>query len=114
MPKSLKLVALVVLFSFPGGVANVWAAPADAVPAPASQTAPAAQAPSIRASIEALRHSSLLLPPARPEAAAAQAPAGSGGGRHLGVAAKTAIWIAAITVTSAWAYKTFSVTRGTD
>jgi hypothetical protein len=114
MRKSLKLVALALLFSFPGGVASAWAAPADPVPAPVAQPAASAPAPSIRASLESLRHSPLVLAPARPAAAAAQAPAQSGGGRHLSGAAKAAIWIAAVTVTSAWAYKTFSVTRGTD
>lgn len=32
----------------------------------------------------------------------------------MGAATKAAIWIAAVTVTGVWAYKTFSVTRGTD
>jgi small nuclear ribonucleoprotein (snRNP)-like protein len=35
-------------------------------------------------------------------------------GPNLSTRAKTAIWLAAVTVVIVWAYKTFSVTRGTD
>lgn len=126
MRKLLKPVAIAVLCSLAPGVAAAWAAPtsgatalvavassdvsAAAVPAPASTAGPR---PSIRGSVEALRQSSLVRlpnPPARTDRAAAQ----SGGRRHMSSAAKAAIWIAALTVTGAWAYKTFSVTRGTD
>ena len=115
MRKSTKLVALAVLFAFAPGVASAWAAPAsDARPvvtAPAPAPPPAA-GPSIRASVEALRHASL------PRCGSVQtreaAPAQSGGERRLSTAAKAAIWIGAGTVAGVWAYKTFSVTRGTD
>jgi hypothetical protein len=111
MRKSLKLVALAVLFSFPGGVVTASAAPSSDATAPAVVApAPATKAPSIRASIEAVGRSSIVLMRTQPDTAPPQ----SGGGRHLSGAAKAAIWIAAISVTSAWAYKTFSVTRGTD
>lgn len=115
MRKSTKLVALAVLFACAPGGASAWAAPAsDARPvvtAPAPAPAPAA-GPSIRASVEALRHASL--PPLRQRAERAAAPAQSGGERRLSSAAKAAIWIGAGTVAGIWAYKTFSVTRGTD
>jgi hypothetical protein len=35
------------------------------------------------------------------------------GGPKVGTAAKTAIWVAVVVVGTAWAYKTFSETRGT-
>ena len=114
MRKSMKLVALAVLFAVAPGGASAWAAPASdaklAVTAPAP--APPAAGPSIRASVEALRHASL--PPLRQRAEREAAPAQSGGERRLSSAAKAAIWIGAGTVAGIWAYKTFSVTRGTD
>ena len=115
MRKSMKLVALAVLFAFAPGGASAWAAPDSdarpAVAAPAPAPPPPAR-PSIRASVEALRHAPL--PPLRQRAERQAAPAQSGGERRLSTAAKAAIWIGAGTVASIWAYKTFSVTRGTD
>jgi hypothetical protein len=108
MRKLTKLVAITVFFSF---VSAIGTAAAD--PAPATSS-PAPRAPSIRASVEALRQSPIVLLPARPERAPAAAAAQSGGGRGLSNAAKAAIWVTAISVASVWAYKTFSVTRGTD
>lgn len=114
MRKSTKLVALAVLFALAPGVASAWAAPAsDARPVvTAPAPAPPAAGPSIRASVEALKHVSL--PPLRQRAEREAAPAQSGGERRLSSAAKAAIWIGAGTVAGVWAYKTFSVTRGTD
>jgi hypothetical protein len=36
------------------------------------------------------------------------------GGGGLGTGAKIGIWLGAVVIGSVWAYKTFSVTRGTD
>jgi hypothetical protein len=49
---------------------------------------------------------------AAPRQARAQQTKPDGGG--LGTGAKVGIWLGAIVVGSVWAYKTFSVTRGTD
>jgi hypothetical protein len=98
------------MFVLATAVAPAWAATSDE-PSPALVRPPTAP-PSIRGSLEALRRSPLVLLPARREPAAATVQ--SGGGRGMNTAAKAAIWIAAIGVTSVWAYKTFSVTRGTD
>lgn len=51
-------------------------------------------------------------PVAPKRAKAHQQPNPGGGG--LGTGAKIGIWLGAIAIGSVWAYKTFSVTRGTD
>jgi hypothetical protein len=48
-----------------------------------------------------------------PKQARAQQQSNPGGG-GLGTGAKVGIWLGAIAIGSVWAYKTFSVTRGTD
>jgi hypothetical protein len=48
-----------------------------------------------------------------PKRARAQQQTNPGGG-GLGTGAKVGIWLGAIAIGSVWAYKTFSVTRGTD
>jgi hypothetical protein len=51
--------------------------------------------------------------PVAPKRTRAQAQADPGG-KGLGTGAKVGIWLGAIAIGSVWAYKTFSVTRGTD
>jgi hypothetical protein len=53
-------------------------------------------------------------PQAKAGAAQATQPQVGGGGGGMPVAAKAAIWVGAVAVAGVWAYKTFSVTRGTD
>src|SRR5262245_4049270 len=97
MRQSPKLVALAVFFSFPAGVSHAWADPGpDSRPAALVLPAPANAAP-IRASLEALRHTSLVAKPTRVERAATQTSAQPGGHR-MSNAAKAAIWIGAVTV----------------
>jgi hypothetical protein len=50
---------------------------------------------------------------AAPKRTRAQAQADPGG-KGLGTGAKVGIWLGALVVGGVWAYKTFSVTRGTD
>ena len=51
--------------------------------------------------------------PAAPKRTRAQAQPDPGG-KGLGTGAKVGIWLGAIVIGGVWAYKTFSVTRGTD
>jgi hypothetical protein len=108
MRMSTKLVAIAILFSL---VPTLAAASPDAA---STASTPARTGPSIRASVDALRQSpTVVLVANRPERSA-KADAQSGGARGMSTAAKAAIWIAAVSIGSVWAYKTFSVTRGTD
>lgn len=128
MTKSGKLVAVTVLLSFVPAVGRASAAPAPEALLPATPTAvvgaeaagtavaltPAAwprRQASIRDSLETLQQSPPVLLLSRRATADAVAAQSSGG---LSTAAKTAIWLSAITVAGVWGYKTFSVTRGTD
>ena len=110
MRNSGTLVVMMVGFSLAGGVDKAWAAPDT--PAPPPSVTSVAPAPSIRASIEAGRHT--LVPLTKSSSAKHGATDAQPGQRRMSGALRAVIWAAAITVTSTWAYKTFSETRGTD